>query len=45
LKGGWTAECYVPSKMTMEFRELVRFRVNPVRQRTRMKEGYTPTCS
>jgi len=45
LRGGWAAECYVPSKMTMEFRELVRFRVNPVRQRTRMKEGYTPTCS
>jgi transposase len=37
LRGGWTAECYVPSKMTMEFRELVRFRANLVRQRTRMK--------
>jgi len=37
LRGGWTAECYVPSKETMEFRELVRFRANLVRQRTGMK--------
>jgi transposase len=37
LRGGWAAECYVPSKMTMEFRELVRFRANLVRERTRMK--------
>jgi len=37
LRGGWAAECYVPSKVTMEFRELVRFRANLVRQRTRMK--------
>src|SRR5712692_11760761 len=37
LRGGWAAECYVPSKETMEFRELVRFRANLVRQRTRMK--------
>ena len=27
----------MPSKETMEFRELVRFRANLVRQRTRMK--------
>jgi transposase len=31
------AECYVPSKETMGFTELVRFRANLVRQRTRMK--------
>ena len=37
LRGGWAAECYVPSKETMEFRELVRFRANLVRQRTGMK--------
>src|SRR5439155_23372742 len=37
LRGGWAAESYVPSKETMEFRELVRFRANLVRQRTRMK--------
>ena len=37
LRGGWAAECYVPSKETIEFRELVRFRANLVRQRTRMK--------
>ncbi len=37
LRGGWAAECYVPSKETMEFRELVRFRANLVKQRTRMK--------
>jgi len=37
LRGGWAAECYVPSRETMEFRELVRFRANLVRQRTRMK--------
>ena len=37
LRGGWAAECYVPSKETMEFRELVRFRANLVTQRTRMK--------
>jgi transposase len=37
LRGGWAAECYVPSKETMEFRELVRFRVNLVRERTRLK--------
>jgi transposase len=37
LRGGWAAECYVPSKETMEFRELVRFRTNLVRERTRMK--------
>jgi transposase len=37
-RGRWAAECYVPSKETMEFRELVRFRANLVRQkRTRMK--------
>lgn len=37
LRGGFVAECYVPSKETMEFRELVRYRANLVRDRTRMK--------
>ena len=37
LRGGFVAECYVPSKETMEFRELVRYRANLVRQRTKMK--------
>jgi len=37
LRGGFMAECYVPSRETMEFRELVRYRANLVRQRTRMK--------
>jgi transposase len=37
LRGGWATECYVPSKETMEFRELVRYRANLVRQRTKMK--------
>ncbi len=37
LRGGWAAECYLPSKETMEFRELVRFRANLVRERTRLK--------
>jgi len=37
LRGGWAAECYVPSEQTMEFRELVRFRANLVRERTRLK--------
>jgi transposase len=37
LRGGWAAECYVPSEITMEFRELVRFRAHLVRERTRMK--------
>ncbi len=37
LRGGWAAECYVPSKETMEFRELVRFRANLVMESTRLK--------
>jgi transposase len=37
LRGGWAAGCYVPSEETMEFRELVRFRANLVRERTRLK--------
>lgn len=37
LRGGWAAECYVPSEETMRFRELVRFRANLVRERTRLK--------
>jgi transposase len=37
LRGGWAAECYVPSKETLELRELVRFRANLVRERTKLK--------
>ena len=37
LRGGFVAESYVPSRETMELRELVRYRANLVRQRTRMK--------
>jgi transposase len=37
LRGGWAAECYVPSKETIELRELVRFRANLVRERTKLK--------
>jgi transposase len=37
LRGGFVAECYVPSNETIEFRELVRYRANLVRERTRMK--------
>jgi transposase len=37
LRGGFVAECYVPSDETMRFRELVRYRANLVRERTRMK--------
>jgi len=35
LRGGWAAECYVPSREVMEFRELVRFRADLVRQKIR----------
>ena len=37
LRGGFVAECYVPPKETIELRELVRFRANLVRERTRLK--------
>ena len=37
LRGGFVAECYVPSKETMEFRELVRYRANLVRMRTNVE--------
>lgn len=37
LRGGFVAECYVPPKETIELRELVRYRANLVRERTRMK--------
>lgn len=37
LRGGFVAECYVPPKETMEFRELVRYRTTLVRERTKMK--------
>jgi len=38
LRGGFVAECYVPSDETMRFRELVRYRANLVRERTRASE-------
>jgi transposase len=37
LRGGFVAECYVPSSETIDLRELVRFRANLVRERTKMK--------
>ena len=37
LRGGFVAECYVPSNETIDLRELVRFRANLVRERTKMK--------
>ncbi len=37
LRGGFVAECYVPPRETMEFRELVRYRATLVRERTKMK--------
>jgi len=37
LRGGFVAECYVPPRETMEFRELVRYRANLVRQRAQLK--------
>ena len=37
LRGGFVAECYVPSGETIDLRELVRFRANLVRERTKMK--------
>jgi transposase len=37
LRGGYIAECYIPSKRTMELRELVRHRAALVRMRTKLK--------
>ena len=37
LRGGYIAECYVPDDVTMELRELVRYRADLVRGRTRIK--------
>jgi transposase len=37
LRGGYIAECYVPSRQTMELRELVRHRAALVRMRTKLK--------
>jgi transposase len=37
LRGNFVAECYVPPEETIELRELVRFRANLVRERTRLK--------
>src|SRR5215831_185575 len=38
LRGGYTAECYVPNKI-MELRELVRHRIVLVRMRTKLKNS------
>ena len=37
LKGGYIAECYIPTRGTMELRELVRHRAALVRMRTKLK--------
>jgi transposase len=37
LRGGYIAECYVPSRHIMELRELVRYRANLVRIRSNIK--------
>ena len=37
LRGGYIAECYVPSKRIMDLRELVRHRAALVRMRTKLK--------
>jgi transposase len=37
LRGGYIAECYIPSATVMELRELVRYRADLVRARTRVK--------
>jgi transposase len=36
LRGGFLAECYVPPREIIDFRELVRYRANLVRERTRI---------
>ncbi len=37
LRGGYIAKCYIPDTDTMELRELVRYRADLVRARTRVK--------
>ncbi len=37
LRGEYIAECYIPDSNTMELRELVRYRADLVRARTRVK--------
>jgi transposase len=37
LRGGYIAECYIPDGSIMELRELVRYRADLVRARTRIK--------
>jgi transposase len=37
LRGGYVAECYIPSRETMELRELVRHRAALARMRTILK--------
>jgi len=37
LRGGYIAECYIPTRGTMELRELVRHRATLVRMRTKLK--------
>ena len=37
LRGGYIAECYIPTRETMDLRELVRHRAALVRMRTKLK--------
>lgn len=37
LRGGYIAECYIPTRRTMELRDLVRHRAALVRMRTRLR--------
>ena len=37
LRGGYIAECYIPTRETMELRELVRHRAALARMRTKLK--------
>src|SRR5438093_5004875 len=37
LRGGYIAECYVPDRRIMDFRQLVRHRIVLVRMRTKLK--------
>jgi transposase len=37
LRGGYIAECYIPTRRTMDLRELVRHRAALIRMRTKLK--------
>jgi transposase len=39
LRGGYIAECYIPSNELMQLRELVRYRAELVRMRTNLKNN------